>query len=219
MRKYCLLLAALLLLCGCGKKDPQSGSSLSTASAESAADAVWSETSMTEAEPASKAAPVSETEAAPETEAEPETEPEPVTETEPETETEPPREFTDEDFNFYLDGFGEQVPDRINVCFYPENRDGNGAADPNIRVWDSYLITNETEIRDICARILTSEYYDAELYGRTLDSMAVEWLAHNAVNSFYDNERTRHVDFNRADEGVTYMEFWQRALREYTAEN
>ena len=200
LRKLCLLLTALLLglLCGC-RKGGGSAAEVSFSSSVTTEAAAFSETA---------APPIPETVPGPETEALPETED--VPETEAVAETEPPRTFTDADFNFYLDGFGEPDPDRINVTFYPN------APDPNIRVWNSYQITNETEIRDICGRILASDFYDADRYGRTLDSMAVEWLAHNAVNSLYDNERTRHVDFNRADEGVTYAEFWQRAFREFS---
>lgn len=199
LRRLCLLSTAVLLglLCAC-RKDGAQTAEASFASSVTTAAAASSETA---AALISETIPVPESESLPETDAVPE--------------TEPPRVFTEADFNLYMDGSGEQDPDRINICFYPDNLGSDGQPDPNIRVWDSYLITNETEIRSICEWILASEYYDAERYGRTLESMVVEWKAHNAINNTYDNERTRHVDFNRADEGVTYVEFWQRAMREF----
>ena len=189
LRKICILLIALLAVLPVGCRKAETQPTETSACPPLATEAV------------TEALPV--TEAASETAPEPETVPE----------TEPPRTFTEADFNFYVDGCGEPDPDRINITFYP-----NGT-DPDIRVWNSCQITNPVEIRDICGRILASEYYDFDRYGRTLDSMVVEWQAHNGVNALYDNERTRHVDFNRADEGVTYLEFWQRAMGELTIDN
>ena len=124
------------------------------------------------------------------------------------------RTFTDADFHFYLGTEGAREEGRINVAFYPDNRDADGKPDPDIRVWDSCLITRRTEQREICSRILASPLYDPALYGRTLESMLTEWAAHNDINALHDNERTKHVDFNRADEGVSYDEFWTRAVKE-----
>ncbi len=122
------------------------------------------------------------------------------------------RVFTEEDFHFYLGAEGEQQEGKINVAFYPDNRDDTGAPDPDIRVWNSWQITDEAERREICRWILACSLYDPALYGRTLESMLTEWQAHNDLNALYDNERTRHVDFNRSDEGVSYGEFWDRAV-------
>ncbi len=127
----------------------------------------------------------------------------------------PARAFADEDFNFYIAGSGENVEGKINVTFYPAQYGADGKPDPNIRVWDSCEITHPEEIRAICGRILASPFYDPDVYGRTLDSMVTEWQAHNDVHTAYPNERTRHVDLNRADEGLSYMDFWERAVREY----
>ena len=127
----------------------------------------------------------------------------------------PARAFTDADFNFYLSGTGEKIEGTINVTFYPAQYGADGKPDPNVRVWDSCEITHPEELRAICARILASPLYDPDVYGRTLDSMVTEWLAHNDVHTVYPNERTRHVDFNRADEGLSYADFWKRAVRDY----
>ena len=122
-----------------------------------------------------------------------------------------PREFTEADYNIYLIGRGKPTAGKINVEFSPDNRNG-GQQDPNIRIWDSWMITDRTEMTAICTRILADPLYDTDLYGRTLDSMLTEWKAHNDIHALYPNERTRHVDFNRADEGVSYNDFWKRAM-------
>ena len=127
----------------------------------------------------------------------------------------PARVFTDEDFHFYDGRTGERMAGKINVAFYPDQNGPDGTPDPDIRVWDSCEITHPEEIRAICQRILDSSFYDQDVYGRTLDSMVTEWEAHNSVHMVYPNERTRHVDFNRADEGLSYLDFWQRAAQTY----
>ena len=194
-------LLALCLLCACAQRPAAAPDTSSAPSAAQASEETpGTEPSVPAEEPSAPAqepsAPAEEPSAPAETEA-------------------PPRVFTDEDFHFYLGAQGAPEEGRINVAFYPDNRDASGAPDPDIRVWDSCRITNAQERRDICERILACELYDAGLYGRSLDSMLVEWAAHNDVNALYDNERTRHVDFNRADEGLSYEEFWKRAVREY----
>ena len=127
----------------------------------------------------------------------------------------PAREFAEEDFHFFPAGSGERIDGKINVEFFPDQYGSDGKPDPNVRVWDSCEITHPDEIRAVCERILASPLYDFEVYGRTLDSMVTEWQAHNDVNRLYPNDRTRHADFNRADEGLSYADFWQRAVRDY----
>lgn len=121
-----------------------------------------------------------------------------------------------ERLHLYLEGSGELEEGKINIVFCPDSRGADGSPDPTVRVWDSWRITRKEEIREICRAILDSELYDSALYGRTLDSMVTEWVAHNDINRVYDNERTRHVDLNRADEGVSYAGFWRRAALAFT---
>ncbi len=197
-RFSCVVSALLLcLLCGCGKTAAAGPAGTEPSAPAQVQDAASASCGAQDTEP-SAPAPSAPAEAP----------------TVPETEA-PPRTFTEADFHFYLGAEGAPVEGLINVAFYPDSRDASGAPDPDIRVWDSWRITNARERRDICERILASDLYDLELYGRTLDSMLVEWRAHNALNAVYDNERTRHVDFNRADEGLTYEDYWQRAVRDF----
>lgn len=191
MRKLLLsILPALLLLCllwGCAKAPEKAAAAPPSPSAAE-------ETAVRDTAPVTEAPPSPE---------------------ETSSAQQAPRVFTEEDFHFYLGAEGAPEEGKINVAFYPDDRDASGAPDPDIRVWDSWLITDEAERREICERILACSLYDPALYGRTLESMLTEWQAHNDVNALYDNERTRHVDFNRSDEGVSYGEFWERAVRSF----
>ena len=123
-----------------------------------------------------------------------------------------PRTFTEADFHIYLYGSSQPEAGKLNIAFMPDNRLA-GKPDPSIRVWDSWQLRHPEEIRAVCRRILDDPLYDPELYGRSLESMVTEWQAHSDINAAYDNERTRHVDLDRADEGVSYLEFWRRAAR------
>jgi hypothetical protein len=62
---------------------------------------------------------------------------------------------------------------------------------------------------------MVSDLYSQEVYCRTIESMLVEWKAHNHIFSASPNERCRHVDFDKNDEGVSYSDFWKRAAKEY----
>ena len=126
------------------------------------------------------------------------------------------RVIEEEELHLYLRGEGEPEEGKINIVFLPNNHNAQGEPDPDIQVRDSYLIRFEEERRQICEYILASPLYDPDVYGRTLDSMLTEWRAHNDINSTYDNERTRHVDFNRGDEGKSYLDFWKRAVEYVT---
>ena len=49
---------------------------------------------------------------------------------------------------------------------------------------------------------------------RTIDSMLIEWDAHNDIYLITRHERVRHTDFDKNDEGVGYWEFWWRGIKE-----
>ena len=244
-RLLACLLAASLLLGGCGAVRPQSGHSApvpiegpggnagagigadpaseTEAAAvpeiqESSAEAIPETASVeTVPETAASAAVIQGPGAAPvEVPTQPPAETEPLpSETVPAASLTPAREFAEEDFHFFPAGSGERIDGKINVEFFPDQYGSDGKPDPNVRVWDSCEITHPDEIRAVCERILASPLYDFEVYGRTLDSMVTEWQAHNDVHRLYPNDRTRHADFNRADEGLSYADFWQRAVRDY----
>ncbi len=115
--------------------------------------------------------------------------------------------------DLYLYENGAEREGWINVKFTPTGEN------PVFQIRDSYKITDEKVHKAILEYIMASEFYKQDVYKRTMESMLVEWLAHNHIYSAYENERCRHVDFDRNDEGVTYMDFWKRAAKEYGNEN
>ena len=89
-------------------------------------------------------------------------------------------------------------------------------SDPNMQIRNSYLITDFAEMRDIADILLKYNENDPldPLWNRTVDSIVVEWDAHNDLNDIREHERLKHVDLNNADEGTSYIEFVIRAGKE-----
>ena len=56
------------------------------------------------------------------------------------------------------------------------------------------------------------------IWGRTVDSMLIEWDAHNDVHKFAilvsekHAYRVAHTDFDYNDEKTAYWEFWERTV-------
>ena len=52
------------------------------------------------------------------------------------------------------------------------------------------------------------------LWGRTLESLLVEWESHNEIYVLTKHVRVAHTDFDFYDEGTTKIQFYQRAIKE-----
>ena len=52
------------------------------------------------------------------------------------------------------------------------------------------------------------------LYGRTIDSMLIEWDAHNELYSLYKHDRLKHTDFDKNSEGWTKIDYYYHAIKE-----
>ena len=76
------------------------------------------------------------------------------------------------------------------------------------------MITNKAERKEVLEYIVKSDFYSQDVYNRTIDSMMIEWTAHNHIYFFTRHFRVAHTDFDRNDEGVGYLSFWERAVRE-----
>ena len=50
------------------------------------------------------------------------------------------------------------------------------------------------------------------IWGRTVDSMLIEWDAHNDVYSWTRHQRVQHTDFDRQDEDTEYWDYWKRGV-------
>jgi hypothetical protein len=117
-----------------------------------------------------------------------------------------------ERLNLY-DSTGSRVEGMINVKFSPNSQN------PSFQIENSAYITNEYEQRLILYYIMTSSYYSQEIYGRTLESMLVEWKAHNEyyysdyssiidkVFSLNTRNQAKSVDFDYESEGLEEHEY------------
>ena len=126
------------------------------------------------------------------------------------SDAEPPEEeksITDQ-LNLYEEGVGTRQDDKINVCFSP---DGDN---PSFVIENSYLITDVNEQRAILEYITASEYYSQDVYQRTVDSMLVEWDAHNWLNSIYEHDRLKSTNFDKESEGWSKWDFVWYAVKE-----
>lgn len=94
--------------------------------------------------------------------------------------------------------------------------DLRSGGNPDMQVINSYRITNENLRREICQYLIlycaANQGNGEYAWKRTVDSMETEWKAHNDLYMLYNNDRCRHVDFDNADEGVSYWEFVWRAI-------
>ena len=104
------------------------------------------------------------------------------------------------------------VEGKLNVAFYPSENDSN--SNPQFIVYDSWKIKNKQEQQAILEYIMSSDYYSQDMYCRTLESLLVEWDAHNDVYFWTKHSRVKDTNFDRNDEGTSYWGFWWRAIRE-----
>ena len=108
-----------------------------------------------------------------------------------------------------------------NVILVYDARKSNGD-NPNMQIWNSYLIEDENMQRAIL-EVLTQHdkaYPSSHVWGRTVDSMLDEWDAHNDIYQLakyisYDYaNRVAHTDFDYNDKNKTYWQYWKKAIKE-----
>lgn len=86
--------------------------------------------------------------------------------------------------------------------------------DPDIQILSSYKINDIDIINEVLEIILFYESTDPTNWNRTISSMRNEWEMHNYGYFFhYDEDRTRDVDLNNADEEKYQSEILRKILR------
>ncbi len=79
--------------------------------------------------------------------------------------------------------------------------DQRNCSDPNFKIYSSYLITDKNVRNEILEILCEYELLYPSKWDRTIESMRVEWLAHNVSYFFnYEPKRTIDVDLNNNDE-------------------
>ena len=123
-------------------------------------------------------------------------------------------EITEESINLYSDTEGKRQEGKINVKFSPDNKDSQGNSNPSFQIENSADICNIEQQKFILNYIMESEFYDQDVYGRTIDSMLIEWDAHNELYSVYKHNRLKHTDFDKNSEGWTKKDYYDYAIKE-----
>lgn len=73
--------------------------------------------------------------------------------------------------------------------------------DPDIKIYNSYLITENELIDEILDILLEYEKEFPTAWDRSKDTMKLEWFVHNVAYYFnYQRDRTKDVDLNNLDE-------------------
>lgn len=79
--------------------------------------------------------------------------------------------------------------------------DERNSKDPNMKIIDSYKITNKNDMLDILNELLKYEENNPSDWNRSLISMRNEWIYHDLSYFLnYEQESSKDVDLNNADE-------------------
>ena len=95
-------------------------------------------------------------------------------------------------------------------------KDGRNKKKMFVQIQNSALIQEEAIQRQVLSLLDEWERKNPTKWERNTDieDMLVEWDAHNDIYNFWHNSRCLHVDIDNADKGVSYGEYWWRAIYE-----
>ncbi len=86
--------------------------------------------------------------------------------------------------------------------------------DPDFKIHNSYLVTDRNIRNEILTILLEYEQRYPSNWDRTIESMRLEWLAHNLSYIFnYELHRTADVDLNNEDEKLYDNTMLQKMLK------
>ena len=122
--------------------------------------------------------------------------------------------------HMYISGQGSNASGKINVVFSPYGEN------PSFKIYNSYWITDEEQQRLILEYIRASEYYSQDVFGRTVNSMLIEWDMHN--DHYYSNlarllddllgmqsvKSAQDVDFDKNSEGLGKIGLYWKSIME-----
>lgn len=86
--------------------------------------------------------------------------------------------------------------------------------DPNMEIYNSYLITDKNKRNEILEIICCYEEMYPSSWDRSIESMRLEWYCHNAGYYLnYRQDEAEEVDLNNGDEKKYNHEILRRILR------
>ena len=87
-------------------------------------------------------------------------------------------------------------------------------SDPDFKIYDSYRIIDANQRNEILQILSKYEEYYPSNWNRTLESMSIEWFAHNMSYFFYyQPHRTTDVDLNNDDESLYNGDFFKKLIK------
>ena len=90
----------------------------------------------------------------------------------------------------------------------------DGKPNPSFQIENSKDITDEATQRKVLEYIMQSEFYSQKVYQRTIDSMIIEWQAHNELYTVSRHSRLKSTDFDKNSEKMTKWDYYIYAFTE-----
>ena len=112
------------------------------------------------------------------------------------------------------------VKPSVKVIDYYDNTDTNGNPNPDFQIVNSAHIHSVKEKQEICMMVhdyYISNYYtnpEQLLWNRSVESLYIEWTAHNIGYKVFGEKRCLHVDLDAKDGGKSYADFLWQAITE-----
>ena len=96
------------------------------------------------------------------------------------------------------------------------NHECLGDCNPNMQIVNSYKFQETSQQKELLNYLLeyNNRVSSLHAWGRTIDSLMIEWDAHNFLFGLSNHPRVAHTDFDKNDEGTTWFEFMLRAGKE-----
>lgn len=85
-----------------------------------------------------------------------------------------------------------------------------------MQIYNSYKITNEAQQREILEILIKHDqaHPSRHTWGRTVESMLIEWEMHNYFYFATFHERVAHTDFDKDSEGWKRIDYLTYAILE-----
>ena len=87
-----------------------------------------------------------------------------------------------------------------------------------MQIENSINIKDDAQQKAILEYIMASDFYSQDVYCRTLDSMLIEWDAHNHLYRIKSHDRLKSVDFDKKSENFAYLDYYKLAVKEQLEE-
>ena len=112
--------------------------------------------------------------------------------------------------------YAEAFSDCIIVYDSRYCKEGCSQCNPSMQIYNSYKISDKAQQKDILEILVEhdKQHSTQHIWGRTVDSMLIEWDAHNDLYGLSKRERVAHTDFDKNSENWKKADYYQFAWEE-----